>query len=485
MLDLKSRTFRNLTGVKELQGDPEKPNGFFRPAWSPDGKWIAFSSDRNTEWQGHSSGAGWEHVQDLSIYVVRPDGTGLRRLTKSGSATGSPKWSYDGRRIVFYEITVEETWKAHWPGASETTTSQIVSIDVETGQRKEHTTGPGLKVGPQFLNDGNIGYLVKAGPNQGVAYVDVSSRVPGQMRCPSWSPDGKSMVYEKVSFQPRKQNQKLYSWDPDYEYRYTDVFPVMSKNGRQLLLTRKDGERKLIVGRGDGNSGLSVMDPDGLNRREIFQAEEGLQAFAPCWSPDGEWIVFGYGSFLKGRSQRPAELMLIRPDGTGLKAIKNPTGVSNAGFPSWSPDGKEIVFRAWGNKAMGLQIVNLKDQSVRQLTLGHDTLPQWSPDGTRIVFTRGDKEMNFDVFSIRPDGSDLNRLTTSKGVDGHATWTTDGKQIFYNSAMYGWREEASLYEKTFQPYGQQFIMNADGSEKRALSDSLWEDSMAVFVPAKQ
>ncbi len=51
--------------------------------------------------------------------------------------------------------------------------------------------------------------------------------------------------------------------------------------------------------------------------------------------------------------------------------------------------------------------------------------------------------------------------------------------------MSGWREEAALYDRTFQPYGQIFIMNADGSEKRHLTDSLWEDAMPRFVPAQR
>jgi hypothetical protein len=47
--------------------------------------------------------------------------------------------------------------------------------------------------------------------------------------------------------------------------------------------------------------------------------------------------------------------------------------------------------------------------------------------------------------------------------------------------MDGSKEEAALYDRTFQPYGQIFIMKADGSEKRQLTDSLWEDSMPRFV----
>jgi hypothetical protein len=50
--------------------------------------------------------------------------------------------------------------------------------------------------------------------------------------------------------------------------------------------------------------------------------------------------------------------------------------------------------------------------------------------------------------------------------------------------IYGFRDEAALYDNTFQQYGQIFIMNADGSEKRALTDSRWDDSMPLLIPAK-
>jgi Tol biopolymer transport system component len=45
ILDIKSGRPRNLTGGPEIQGDPSKPDGFFRPSWSPDGQWLAFSFD--------------------------------------------------------------------------------------------------------------------------------------------------------------------------------------------------------------------------------------------------------------------------------------------------------------------------------------------------------------------------------------------------------------------------------------------------------
>ena len=114
ILDLTTHKLVNLTARPALKGDSLKPNGYFRPAWSPDGKWLAFSSDRNTEWRGRGHGSGWEHVQELQIFLLKPDGTGLRRISQGidSVSSGSPKWLPDGKRVIFYELPVEQTWDA-------------------------------------------------------------------------------------------------------------------------------------------------------------------------------------------------------------------------------------------------------------------------------------------------------------------------------------------------------------------------------------
>jgi TolB protein len=176
-----------------------------------------------------------------------------------------------------------------------------------------------------------------------------------------------------------------------------------------------------------------------------------------------------------------ARVRIMRADGTGLRDLTD--GSINAAFPSWSPDGKSIVYRAWSQDKRGLHIINVADGKDTVLTNDNDNFPMWSPAGDAIGFTRDTGGVkSFDVFTIKPDGSGLKKLSDYPGNDAHCAWSPDGKYIIFSSSHLGWRDEAPMYDGSPQPYAELFLMKADGTGARPITNDKWEEGTPDWVP---
>ena len=215
---------------------------------------------------------------------------------------------------------------------------------------------------------------------------------------------------------------------------------------------------------------------------------------APQWSPSGDTIIFGVGvfnAFFNGfnglflkpgdRVEGGAQIAVIHPDGSGFREVT--AGPNNNGFPSMAPDGKRFVYRSFGPEGDGLKIMNLETRTVTVLTKGYDNFPLWSPRGDLIMFSRlaaGD----YEIYSIKPDGTGVRRLTHARGNDAHQAWSPDGEHIVFASSRMGFKDEAT-YTDAPQPYGELFVMRADGTNLRQLTDNQWEDGTPAWQPARR
>lgn len=214
-------------------------------------------------------------------------------------------------------------------------------------------------------------------------------------------------------------------------------------------------------------------------------APDGPQSvIGPAWSPDSQWIAVGVGGFFQDRREHPAAIYRMRANGSDLQQLTDKQ--SNQGFPSYSHDGKMLVYRTWGPPGRGeygLRLYDIEKNITTILTNDtlNDNLPTFSPDGELIAFTRRMNETNFDICTIRPDGTDLKVLTSSGANDGHPAWTHEGR-ITWSSGASGWMNEAANYDTAEQPYGKIWIMDADGNNKYQLTDSIWEDALPLYLP---
>jgi Tol biopolymer transport system component len=469
-LDLQTRRAKPLTSG---------PGGDFRPAWSPDGAWIAFASDRGAGLP--FSHGRWEALHVVDIYLIHPDGSGLKRITEHGNFCGSPKWSADSRRVITYCMTAQDTMDYRQSNIERGETT-LVSIDVATAKASDVAAGTGVKMAPAFLASNEIGFIRKDKGGAGIHYASGKSGPKGDVRSAAWSPDGTHVAFHRAMRPGTNIGNKMWSRLPGYELRLGGMQPSFDPSGDRYATAN-------YVPTPNGND-LMIVDSANDTPKVVYH-EAGRSVLGPQWSARGDAIIFGighFGGFFNGfhdlflghadRVDGGAQVAMIKADGSGFRQLT--TGPNNNGFPSMSPDGKRFVYRTFGPDGDGLRIMNIDTQAVTTLSKGYDNFPLWSPRGDLIMFSRIDQG-DYEIYTIKPDGTGVRRLTFSPGNDAHQAWSPDGEYIVFASSRMGFKDEV-IYTDAPQPYGELFVMRFDGTDVQQLTDNQWEDGTPAWQP---
>ena len=268
ILDLATRKAKPLTSGH---------GGDFRPAWSPDGKSIAFSSDRESD--APDAKGRWEILHLTDLFVIHPDGTGLWRVSEHDGFCGTPKWLADSKSVIAYCMSGQETWSNRF--GQGTDDDRLVKIDVASGAVTPVEAGPGVKLAPSVLPTGAIAYLRRDKSAQGVFYADGSKGPSGaDIRFPSWSPDGKQVVYSRFSTKRPTVPVKLWSRNANFDLYATAWLPAYDPTGAYLAITKPVSDTSVT---------LSIIDENGKEHTLLSPPKLIL---APQWSPDSKQIVF-------------------------------------------------------------------------------------------------------------------------------------------------------------------------------------------------
>jgi Tol biopolymer transport system component/imidazolonepropionase-like amidohydrolase len=391
-----------------------------QPRYSPNGKWIAFTSDR--------SGGD-------NIWIMNRDGSDPKQVSKETfRLLSQPAWTPDSEYLVARKhftsersLGAGEMWLYHRSGGDGLQMTKKRTDQKDTGE-------------PVFSPDGKYLYFSD----------DVT---PGQIFEYNKDPNGQIYVIQRLDRESGEVER--YVTGPGGSIR-----PTPSPDGKSLAFIRRVRSKSTIFVR-DLESGRETPLYDGLDRD--MQETWAVHGVYPtiAWTPDSKSIVFWAAGGIhrvdlasKSVSDVPFHVRTTR---RVQEAVRFPIEVAPRNFDvkmlRWvevSPRGNQVVYQALGH----LYVRDLPNGTPRRLTRQnehHEYYPSWSRDGRFIVYTTWSDEAYGTIRIASAAGGEGRVVTAKPGHYVEPSFSPDGSRIAYRTTGDGylrtalWSADQGLY----------------------------------------
>ncbi len=465
------------------------------PVWSPDGKKIAFASDRNG---------------NFDLFIMSANGGVAQRLTSHSASEIPSAFTPDGQYVLFSASIQDPASSALFPSGAMT---ELYKVPVNGGQTEQVLATPAErvcfdKVGKNFLYQDQKGFENEWRKHhtssitrdlwlydiQNGKHTNLTNR-GGEDRDPVFAPDGNSVYFlsernggsfNVYSF-PLNAPQQVkaitefrthpvrflsvsdkgtlcYTYDGELYTQETNARPKKVK----VELVRDDEPQLTTLRFSQGATSASVS-PDGkqvafIVRGDVFvtateygttkqitntPAGESAVSFAPdnrtlvyASERNGNWQLYTAKIARKEEANFPNATLID-------EEVLLPSKTVERTYPQYSPDGKELAFI---EDRVRLMVYNLETKKVRQVTDGSTWFNtgggfdyEWSPDGKwfTLEFIGNRHDPYSDIGIVSAEGGEITNLTNSGYISGSPRWVLDGNAILFQTERYGMRAHAS------------------------------------------
>jgi tricorn protease len=441
------------------------------PRFSPDGKWIAFSSGR---------------YGNLDVFVMPAEGGEPRQLTFHSGGDTVVGWSRDSKRVVFtsargllypgianlYEVPAEggleqplptdwgywgsyspdgrklafnrhpAPWsRKHYRGSysADLWTMDLAGkkvLDAEVPDpEKANNLWPMYGNGEiYFVSDRDV--VAKAGSKEalkstnniwkvaeaGGKPVQVTHHKSGSLFFPSLSADGKVIVYEegfglwKLDTQSGRSSEVKVDIASDVKDNSLDI--VSRRDTADSFELSPSTKRAVITSRGE----LFTIASERGNVTRVTRS--GARESSPAWSPDGKWIA--YVSDQSGHE----EVWIADEDGKSARKLSDSDTDKTA--LAWAPDSKSLAYSASDHKLYVVDVATGQTRTLASSEVANIGSPEFSPDGKWIAYARTDRDLRPHVGIVPAAGGEEHKLSDDVLFSSsQPRFTPDGRKLIF------------------------------------------------------